>query len=245
MQPKRIILARHGRSEANEDTSLYSRVPDYKIALVEQGREEARTAGRHVAELIGEESFGVYVSPYLRTMQTKECILTQIWHAPLFDYQDPCLREQDTGNLPGVLEAASNREARGQYGAFFYRFPNGESCADVYDRMSGFMNSLYRLFERPECPENLLIVTHSVAMRCFLSRWYHWTVEYFDSLPALPNCHLVAMGRDENGKYELTEPFAETPLLSQGVIDFNPGTPEVDPSMERFDKYPYHRDEED
>ena len=209
MTPKRIILVRHGRSEANEDATMYSRVPDYRISLVEQGRGEARIAGRKIAELIGDESFGVYVSPYLRTMQTKECILSQIGQKPVFDYQDPCLREQDTGNLPGVLEAASNREARGQYGAFFYRFPNGESGADVYDRMSSFMNSLYRLFEKPDCPENLLIVTHSVAMRCFLSRWYHWTVDYFDSLPAFPNCHIVVMMRQEDGKYQLSEPMTK------------------------------------
>lgn len=209
MQPKRIILVRHGRSEANEDATMYSRVPDYKIALVEKGCGEAQTAGQKIAEVIRKEAFGVYVSPYLRTMQTKECILSKIGHKPVFDYQDPCLREQDTGNLPGVLEAASNREARGQYGAFFYRFPNGESGADVYDRMSSFMNSLYRLFEKPDCPENLLIVTHSVAMRCFLSRWYHWTVEYFDSLPAFPNCHIVVMTRQEDGKYQLSEPMAK------------------------------------
>ena len=71
--------------------------------------------------------------------------------SPMFDYQDPFLREQDCGNLPGVLEAEVNREARGRYGAFSYRFPNGESCADVCDRMDGFVNPLYRLFERNDC----------------------------------------------------------------------------------------------
>ena len=158
MTPKRIILVRHGRSEANDDPTVYSRVPDYKIELVDEGCEQAWIAGDHIREIIGGESYGAYVSPYRRTVQTKDCIVERIGHAPLFDYQDPCLREQDTGNLPGVLEAYANREARGRYGAFFYRFPNGESCADVYDRMSGFMNSLYRLFEREDCPENLLYV---------------------------------------------------------------------------------------
>lgn len=38
MTPKRIILVRHGRSAANDDTTLYSRVPDHKRELVEQGR---------------------------------------------------------------------------------------------------------------------------------------------------------------------------------------------------------------
>lgn len=38
MTPKRIILVRHGRSAVNDDTTLYSRVPDHKRELVEQGR---------------------------------------------------------------------------------------------------------------------------------------------------------------------------------------------------------------
>ena len=45
-----------GRSAANDDPTLYSRVPDYKIELVEQGREEARAAGGHIRELIGDDS---------------------------------------------------------------------------------------------------------------------------------------------------------------------------------------------
>lgn len=210
MTPKRIILVRHGRSAANDDPALYSRVPDYRIELTGAGKEQAREAGERIAGLIGKASYGVYVSPYRRTVQTKDCIVESIGRKPLFDYQDPCLREQDTGNLPSVLEAEANREARGRYGAFFYRFPNGESCADVYDRMSGFMNSLHRLFDKDDCPENLLIVSHSVAIRCFLARWYHWTVDYFDSRPALSNCHVALMERGKDGAFTLSEPFGET-----------------------------------
>ena len=39
MTPKRIILVRHGRSAANDDPAVYSRVYDYKIELVNEGRE--------------------------------------------------------------------------------------------------------------------------------------------------------------------------------------------------------------
>ena len=215
MTPKRIILIRHGRSAANDDPTLYSRVPDYRIELTEAGKDQAREAGKRIATLFNGESYGVYVSPYVRTVQTEDCILESIGRKPLFDYQDPCLREQDWGNMPGVLEIQANSEARGRYGAFFYRIPNGESCADVYDRMSGFMNSLYRLFDKDNCPDNLLIVSHSVAIRCFLARWYHWTVEYFDSRPALPNCHIALMERGDDGAFVLSEPFGETKCFEE------------------------------
>ena len=214
MTPMRIILVRHGRSEANDDSTLYSRVPDYKIELVEQGCEQARAAGDHVREIIGGESYGVYVSPYRRTVQTKECIVERIGHAPLFDCQEPYLREQDMGNMPGIIDNELNWEARKRYGSFFYRFPNGESCADIYDRMCGFLDNLHRQFKKPDYPDNIVIVTHSVALCCFLFRWYHWTVEKFDSLPLLPNCHIAVMTRGNDGSFALTEPFAERPFLA-------------------------------
>ena len=99
MTPKRIILVRHGRSAANDDTTIYSRVPDYKIELVEKGREQARVSGEHIRELIGDESYGVYVSPYRRTLQTKDCIVERIGHAPVFDYQAVAVVSLDSGFL--------------------------------------------------------------------------------------------------------------------------------------------------
>lgn len=219
MIPKRIILVRHGRSMANDDPSLYSRIPDYRIELTEEGKNQACKVGEKIAGLVGNESYGIYVSPYVRTLQTKDCIVGKMGHAPVFDYQDPCLREQDCGNLPGVLEVKANREARGQYGAFFYRFPDGESCADVHDRMIDFLSSLRRLFDKDACPDNILVVTHSVALRCFLFRWYRWTIDYFDALPSLPNCHLALLSRIDNGQYELSEPFAESPCFGKWPRD--------------------------
>ena len=35
MTPKRIILVRHGRSAANDNPTVYSRVPDHKSELVD------------------------------------------------------------------------------------------------------------------------------------------------------------------------------------------------------------------
>ena len=36
------------------------------------------------------------------------------------------------------------RSERVRFSRFFYRFPNGESGADVYDRVSTWLESLYR-----------------------------------------------------------------------------------------------------
>ena len=214
MIPKRILLVRHGESEANADPVVYSRVPDWQIGLTERGVEQAREAGRHIGELLGGESFGVFVSPYKRTVLTKEAILEWMGRRPVFDYQDPELREQEYGNMPPEEENAAHRASSRRFGRFFYRFPDGESCADVYDRMALFLDSLYRRFDRPSCPDNILIVSHGTAIKCFLARWYHWGVERFDVNCPLPNCHIVLM-ESENGRFVVSEPFAWERILAE------------------------------
>jgi broad specificity phosphatase PhoE len=220
---KRIILLRHGESEANVDSTVYSRVPDWRIELTQCGVEQAKNAGERIAGIIGNDSFGVFASPYRRTLQTKDAMLAGIGREPIFDYQDPCLREQEYGNMPPSDVNTANCEFRKKFGFFFYRFPDGESCADVYDRMALFLDTLYRRFENPNCPGNIIIVSHGAAIKCFLARWYRWSVEYFDSLKRLPNCHISLMTRDESTsqgqttKFVLSEPFESNSYFYKGL----------------------------
>ena len=214
MIPKRIILVRHGESEANVDPTVYARVPDWQIALTEKGIAQAREVGRKIVGLIGDGAFGVFSSPYVRTEQTKNAMLEEIGREPVFDYQDPTLREQEYGNMPPTDENEANRAFRKKFGYFFYRFPNGESCADVYDRMALFLDTLYRRFDRPNCPENIIIVSHGTAIKCFLARWYHWSIECFESIGQLPNCHVAIMSAADGG-YVLSEPFIKAHMLKE------------------------------
>ena len=71
MKPKRIILIRHGESEANVDKYLFGRVPDYTIELTEKGREQAKEAGKRLKELVKDESIYFYVSPFWRARSTR------------------------------------------------------------------------------------------------------------------------------------------------------------------------------
>ena len=52
MKPKRIILIRHGESQANVDKYLFGSVPDYTIELTDFGREQAKEAGKRLKELV-------------------------------------------------------------------------------------------------------------------------------------------------------------------------------------------------
>jgi broad specificity phosphatase PhoE len=174
--PKRIILLRHGRSQSQEDDRILERVQDHKIPLTTVGFIQAREAGQTLCNLIGKESFQIYCSPFLRARQTAIEIISKFKERDLLPrriYEDPRLREQEWGHLRPRKEVAKIQEERYAYGPFYYRFPDGESCADVYDRISTFLESMYRDFSDPTCAENAIVVCHGMTLRVFLMRWFH------------------------------------------------------------------------
>lgn len=46
------------------------------------------------------------------------------------------VREQDFGNFQVEERMQAVKQTRQRFGRFFYRFPEGESAADVFDRVS-------------------------------------------------------------------------------------------------------------
>ena len=71
MKPYRIFLVRHGESEGNVSKTLYTHKPDYALNLTSKGIEQAKAAGKEIKAIIGNESVGIYYSPFFRTRQTK------------------------------------------------------------------------------------------------------------------------------------------------------------------------------
>lgn len=205
MRPQRIFLIRHARSVANEDETLYQLIPDSLIPLSSNGRVQASEAGIRLKSILVSKKAQFYVSPYLRTRQTFSAIVEH-WHDIQYRiYEEPRLREQDWGNLTNHSRSRDIKEEQDTVGPFFYRIPNGESGADVYDRVSTFLETMHRDFLKPDYPENAILVTHGLTMRLFLMRWFHWTVEEFHSLKNPPNCHIAEMILGPDGKYHLGE----------------------------------------
>ncbi|GJP38143.1 hypothetical protein CLOM_g22581 [Closterium sp. NIES-68] len=94
-----------------------------------------------------EDDWGVYfyVSPYLRTLQTLRGIGRAFDRRHILGVrEEPRLREQDFGNFQVQERMRQIKDMRQRFGRFFYRFPEGESSADVYDRVTGFLDSLWR-----------------------------------------------------------------------------------------------------
>ena len=182
--PERIILLRHGESEANIDPSILGHKPDNMVELTERGREQARAAGLRIKKLLGPAADGnspvatVVLSPFERTQQTLCCLLETLGETAVREvHVDSRVREQEFGNLQNLQEMEEDRALAAKVGRFYYRRNNGESSADVYDRASDLWESLcsgYSIGTRfaprdqqaiTSEDKTLIIVTHGLTMR--------------------------------------------------------------------------------
>lgn len=203
-----IKLIRHGESEANTGLRQPHLEKDSAIPLSAKGIQQATHAG----ELIGQaflNSALLYCSPYMRTRQTMQCILQggNINKQIAKIYEDPRLREIDVGYDDPDEQMALRRI----HGWFYYRFKGGESPADCYDRTSAFLESMMRELNRSG-KSNVLIVCHGMTLRCFIARFFHLTVEQFESLENPNNGDIVTIGK----KGEIAHPVFET---TQWAVD--------------------------
>ncbi|KAI3687569.1 hypothetical protein L1987_81269 [Smallanthus sonchifolius] len=230
-RPRRIILVRHGQSEGNVDEGAYTRVADPRIRLTEKGKREAEECGERIREMIekdGADDWKVYfyVSPYQRTIETLRGLGKEFRRSRIAGVrEEPRLREQDFGNFQDQEQMKIQKAVRVQYGRFFYRFPNGESAADVYDRITGFRETLRTdidigRFQPPgeQSPNmNLVIVSHGLTLRVFLMRWYKWTVEQFERLNNMQNGNMIVMQTGQGGRYSLLVHHTEQQMMDFGL----------------------------
>ncbi|PYH43545.1 acid phosphatase DET1 [Aspergillus saccharolyticus JOP 1030-1] len=211
-----IILIRHAQSEGNKNREIHQTIPDHRVKLTPEGHRQALEAGSKLRALLRpDDTIHFFTSPYRRTRETTEGILESLTsdspspspfpRHTIKVYEEPRLREQDFGNFqPCSAEMERMWLERADYGHFFYRIPNGESAADAYDRVSGFNESLWRLFGENDFASVCVLVTHGLMTRVFLMKWYHWSVEYFEDLRNINHCEFVIMKLNpDNGKYVL------------------------------------------
>lgn len=143
-RPTRIILVRHGQSEGNVDQSKYTSTADSKICLTEEGMKQAEECGRRIHRMIEsmakQDDWKVYfyVSPYTRTLCTLKGMGRAFERRRILGVrEEPRIREQDFGNFQEEGTMKIVKDIRDRFGRFFYRFPEGESASDVFDRVTG------------------------------------------------------------------------------------------------------------
>lgn len=197
----RVVLLRHGECLGNVDKGAYTRIPDHALPLTERGEGQARAAGPRVGSLVGGAPFGVYVSPYRRTLRTLELLGLD----PAWTVQEPRLREQDWGNLQDPAGQQRQEQERNAFGHFYYRLEHGESGADVDDRIAAF---LAELRATALAVETLLVVTHGLTMRLLVRRALGWSIALFEALSNPGTCEERVLTHDGGG-WRLDRPFAQ------------------------------------
>ena len=116
--------------------------------------------------------------------------------------EDSRIREQDFGNYQNPERTKKAKEERHRFGAFYYRFNNGESGSDVFDRVSTFLDSLWRSFETNKS-QNYVLVTHGIVLRVLMARYFRYTISQLNMLANPRNCEMVVLGHAGDGRLDL------------------------------------------
>ncbi len=188
---------------------------DYQTRLTSIGIDQAKITGAGLSLDI-EPPDVIYVSPYFRTRQTLDA-MTNAWPelSSAKTTTDDRIREQEHGiqilyNDWRVFHVfhPEQKRMRDLFGAYWYQYPQGESMAQVRDRIRSFLTTLVR----EHAGQKVLLVTHHVTILCFLASMERLTPEKVtdmdkDLKPV--NCgvtfYIGNPDKGQDGRLELTE----------------------------------------
>ncbi|CAK0803409.1 unnamed protein product [Prorocentrum cordatum] len=218
--PPKIVLLRHGESEGHADRITYTSKGDSLHELTPRGLCQAIEAGARLRELVGQDRMFVCLSPYECSQQT----LLGLYRGGFPESQvevvhtDPQIRERDLGNFqdPGLLSKVHEEERK--VGRYSYRPDNGESCADVLDRVSCFWDRLLSegpnglLIGRRDEYDTCLVLTHGLPIRLLLMRIFGWSVETFETVFDIGHCdHICLVKNMDTLSYNIWEEMSHPP----------------------------------
>lgn len=140
-RPLRLLLVRHGQSEANAARRMQGRLDS---PLTERGRRQARAIARRVART--ETLDALYASPLKRALETAEAIAVETAARPVL-LRD--LMETDIGAATGLTwvefqEKWPEHAARVNAGAPDAAWPGGESRRGLAERAARVMDDIVR-----------------------------------------------------------------------------------------------------
>lgn len=211
---KTVVLVRHARSTANDDPSVYLTTPDHAIPLVRPADDPAALTAGDALRGLGLDPGLVcsWYSPYLRCKQTQALVLARAFGdaAGLVRCRESfLLREQEFGDWDSLTDeqiATTDpaRHARLQrmtdaLGRFYFRYPHGESRADVVERMTLFLGKLHRSRYAFH-----VVFLHGVTQRAFRMAWMNLPVEWFETEPNPTNASVLRITRETDGRWAET-----------------------------------------
>lgn len=212
---KRILLIRNGLSDVMLDPAKIMDIPDWRYPVNTEGYKQSVGLGKELAVMLQREPVFFYFSPYQRSKESLKGLLEGALEVRRLNIvgcrEDARLRDGDLGRYASKEEMYATLKEQQQYGPFFYRFPHGESGADVGDRVSSFLDVFQR--EKAAFPPNtnVVIMTHDLTIRMFIKRWFHLTVDTFHKMRSVPTSTPIELFRTphDHFKFKLTQDSTE------------------------------------
>lgn len=174
-----LHLVRHGETDDNAVRRF--QLPEARLS--ENGRAQAADVAETLASSC--KATVILASDYERTQETAGIIAARL-NLPIIP--EPALRERNFGVYRGQLYAdlyarLGEEEVMTAYRAPRHRIEEGESWADVFDRVDAFLT---RLRATPPA-EEMILVTHGGTMSVILKRLGGCEIDDF-TLDRLENC---------------------------------------------------------
>ncbi|MFO0660913.1 MAG: histidine phosphatase family protein [Polyangiaceae bacterium] len=203
-----VVLIRHDVSIANVDPMVYRTMPDHVIPLVSLDSDRVKRAGSIIAGLGFELSNTcAWSSPYVRCLQTQQGVLSAAYATQIDAVrrrESFLLREQEFGDWDSLTDAeaevqlprafAKRKLLTDNQGKFYFRYPNGESRADVVQRVISFIGKIIR-----SDYSNHILFLHGVTQRAFRMAWLNLDVDWFEDEPNPKNASVLWIRRDSDG----------------------------------------------
>jgi NAD+ kinase len=205
--PLNLVLIRHGESEGNI-ASHKSKKGDHSAftgefmnrhssqwRLSDKGIMQAQSTGEWIRNNLNFTFDRCYSSEYIRALETAAHLGIEDaqWYAELY------LRERNWGDLDRISVKDRNRKYKDSMreraiDPFYWRPPNGESMADLCQRIDRVLDTLHR-----ECDgKNVIIVCHREVMWTFRVRLERMSQRQFHILDSsrdprdqIDNCHIL------------------------------------------------------
>jgi broad specificity phosphatase PhoE len=203
---RELVLVRHDASIANVDPTVYKRMPDHVIPLVELGSPRVEAAAALVRGLGWDPAKTCsWCSPYVRCRQTEQGVLERAFgaeaEARIRRRESFLLREQEFGDWDSLTDDEAARELPRAFakrkmltdnlGKFYFRYPNGESRADVVHRIIALLGKIHRSDYATH-----LVFLHGVTQRAFRMAWLNLGVDWFEEEQNPPNASVLHIRRD-------------------------------------------------
>jgi broad specificity phosphatase PhoE len=161
-----LYMIRHGISNANENKLVTG---DTNDSLSSRGIEEAQKAAKNYKSIKLNFS-ACYTSQWKRAQDTAKILFPKKKFV-----EESRIGETFAGNASSKYLDEFLIENPLFYKNNNNKYPNGESHNDLYRRVISWLNEIYKIYK----DKNVLVITHSGPIRCFIIHALNISMESF------------------------------------------------------------------